>query len=98
MNLNFEKCILESIGNVLVYANNIFIQPNFSFLNNLCIGLDGDNNVVMMEADDEDNSQFWTWNDDNDSLRNKDGIALDVQGGNTDAGIKYFHFFKQCQI
>ena len=74
-------------------ASNIFIQPNFSFLNNLCIGLDGDNNVVMMEADDEDNSQFWTWNDDNDSLMNKDGMALDVCGGDEDAGIKIHSTF-----
>ena len=59
---------------------------NFSFLNNLCIGLDGDGNVVMKENDDGDNSQFWTWNDDNDSLRNKDGMALDVCGGDDDAG------------
>jgi len=59
-----------------------------SFLNNLCIGLDGDNNVVMKENDDGDSSQFWTWNDDNDSLRNKDGMALDVYGGDDDAGTK----------
>ena len=64
---------------------------NFSFLNNLCIGLDGDNNVVMKETDDGDNSQFWAWNDDNDSLRNKDGMALDIYGGDDDAGMKV-HF------
>ena len=42
----------------------------------------------MKENDDGDNSQFWTWNDDNDSLRNKDGMALDVYGGDDDAGRK----------
>ena len=31
-----------------------------SFLNNLCLGLDGDNNVVMKESDDDDNSQVVT--------------------------------------
>ena len=41
---------------------------------------------MMKENDDGDNSQFWTWNDDNDSLRNKDGMALDVCGGDDDAG------------
>ena len=61
----------------------------FSFLNNLCIGLDGAGNVVMKESDDGDNSQFWAWNDDNDSLRNKDGMALDVCGGDDDAGKEF---------
>ena len=79
-----EKCILELKG-IFLISNNIIVL-NFSFLNNLCIGLDGDGNVVMKENDDGDNSQFWTWNDDNDSLRNKDGMALDVCGGDDDAG------------
>ena len=83
-----EKCILELKG-IFLISNNIIVL-NFSFLNNLCIGLDGDGNVVMKENDDGDNSQFWTWNDDNDSLRNKDGMALDVCGGDDDAGRKIY--------
>ena len=78
---NSSKCLFS------VKVSNNIIELNFSFLNNLCIGLDGDGNVVMKENDDGDNSQFWTWNDDNDSLMNKDGMALDVCGGDEDAGI-----------
>ena len=47
----------------------------------------------MKESDDGDNSQFWAWNDDNDSLKNKDGMALDVCGGDDDAGKKYLNIY-----
>ena len=47
----------------------------------------------MKEADDGDNSQFWAWNDDNDSLRNKDGMALDVYGGDDDAGKIFLNLY-----
>ena len=52
----------------------------------------------MKERDDGDNSQFWKWNDDNDSLKNKDGMALDVCGGDEDAGKIFKHLSWQCQI
>ena len=86
--IEFEKCILESRGKVLTREWSVLVLAIFSFLNNLCLGLDGDNNVVMKETDDGDNSQFWTWNDDNDSLRNRDGMALDICGGDDDAGAE----------
>ena len=45
----------------------------------------------MKESDDGDNSQFWAWND-NDSLKNKDGMTLDVCGGGG-AGKKYLNIY-----
>ena len=41
---------------------------------------------MMKEDDDDDNSQFWSWDDGEDSLRNRDGMALDICGGDDDAG------------
>ena len=53
---------------------------------------------MTKETDDGDNSQFWAWNDDNDSLRNKDGMALPWMFMVTLFTLIYFDTFNASMI
>ena len=57
----------------------------FSFLNDLCLGMDENNRLVMEKRDLGDDTQIWTW-EEGHSFISKSGYALDVEGGSDERG------------
>ena len=65
----------------------------FSFHNKLCLGLNHDNDVVMMKKELGNDSQLWQWHEGNCFI-NKDGYALDVKGGGSEPGKFNFNLIQ----
>ena len=65
----------------------------FSLHNKLCMGLNHDNDVVMMKKQLGNDSQLWQWHEGN-CLINKDGYALDVKGTSAEPGKFNFNLIQ----
>ena len=58
----------------------------FSHLNNLCLGLDGSNELAMMNKRTGGDNALWKW--EGKSLVNKAGQAMDLEGGSSQPGSR----------